>query len=60
MLGMHVNVSFKLRFSVSLGIGDRGGHSKDVFFGLGVRSRGESLMISSDVEDVMDRCEGVT
>ena len=57
---MCVYVSFKLGSSVSLGMGESGGHSKGSLLGLGVGSGGVLSMDGSSVVDVMDSCVGVS
>ena len=54
-----VYVSFIGRFSVSLGMGDSGGHSKDILLGLGSGSSGMLSVLGSGVVGVLDRDIGV-
>ena len=60
VLDMYVYVSFMLEGSVSLGMGESGGHSKGSLLGLWVRSGGMLSMDESSVVDVMDSCVGVS
>ena len=52
-------VSFIGRFSVSLGMGDSGVHSKDILLGLGSGSSEVLSVLGSRVVGVMDRDIGV-